>query len=483
MSTGHTRVLAERRRQILTKAETDRSIVCDVDSVAGSMTQRGCVYNGARVVLNPIADAVHLVHGSIGCAAYTLDIRGSLSSGPETYRNSFSTDMRERDVIFGGEEKLHGALRGLINRFRPPAVFVYSTCLVGIIGDDIEAVCRRASDETGVRVVPVKSEGFKGNKAEGYHAACDALARLIGTGPPGGSSPFAVNLLGEFNLAGELWEIKGYLRELGIDVVSTLTGDSRVAEIAGAHGAGLNAVQCAGSMTYLAKKMRSTYSIPFVKVSFFGPGDTAASLARIAGFFDDTCLSAKTAKLCRDRIRAADPQLDVYRRALSGKRAAVYMGGAFKTLSLIRAFRDLGMKVVVAGAQTGKPEEYAAIKDEAADGAVIVDDAGVLELAELVRDQSVDVLVGGVKERPIAYKSGVGFCDFNHERKRSFAGFPGMLVFAREIHATVNSPVWRACRAPSLLSRRASPVRDSGEAACGCEPQSTGHQVERGCPN
>jgi nitrogenase molybdenum-cofactor synthesis protein NifE len=47
------------------------------------------------------------------------------------------------DVIFGGEKKLYKALIELIDRHAPKAAFVYSTCIVGIIGDDLEAVCSR----------------------------------------------------------------------------------------------------------------------------------------------------------------------------------------------------------------------------------------------------------------------------------------------------------------------------------------------------
>ena len=57
---------------------------CGKQSAAGSVSQRACVFCGSRVVLYPIADALHLVHGPIGCAAYTWDIRGALSSGPAT---------------------------------------------------------------------------------------------------------------------------------------------------------------------------------------------------------------------------------------------------------------------------------------------------------------------------------------------------------------------------------------------------------------
>lgn len=75
-------------------------------------------------------------------------------------------------------------------------------------------------------------------------------------------------------------------------------------------------------------------------------------------------------------------------------------------------------------------------------GTIIVDDANPLELMHWLKEKGADVFVGGVKERPIAYKLGLGFCDHNHERKIALEGFSGMLSFAREIHRTVLSPVW-----------------------------------------
>lgn len=46
-------------------------MACEKASVAGSVSQRACSFCGSRVVLYPIADALHIVHGPIGCAAYT----------------------------------------------------------------------------------------------------------------------------------------------------------------------------------------------------------------------------------------------------------------------------------------------------------------------------------------------------------------------------------------------------------------------------
>ena len=122
-------ILQERTRQVYRKGETLLQLDCNKQSAAGSVSQRACVFCGSRVVLYPIADALHVVHGPLGCAAYTWDIRGALSSGPQLHRLSFSTDLREMDVIDGGEKKLSKALCQLIDRYRPKAAFVYSTCI------------------------------------------------------------------------------------------------------------------------------------------------------------------------------------------------------------------------------------------------------------------------------------------------------------------------------------------------------------------
>ncbi len=109
-------ILTGRQAQIHeTGADAAMEMACDRHSLAGSVSQRACVFCGSRVVLYPICDAIHLVHGPIGCAAYTWDIRGALSSGPELHRMSFSTDLQETDVIYGGETKLYRALRELID--------------------------------------------------------------------------------------------------------------------------------------------------------------------------------------------------------------------------------------------------------------------------------------------------------------------------------------------------------------------------------
>lgn len=414
---------------------------CDAESVSGSVSQRACVYCGARVVLNPITDAYHIVHGPIGCASYTWDIRGSLSSGEEIYRNSFSTDLRETDVIFGGEKKLSGAIDEIVEKYKPKVIFIYSTCIVGVIGDDIDAVCREAEKKYSIRVIPVKSPGFAGNKSTGYKTACNAIINLMSTKKVS-KKVNAINYLGDFNLAGEAWIISDYLKRMGIDIIAKITGDSTCNDLMNAPMARLNIVQCAGSMTYLAKQMEEIYDIPFLKVSFYGIQDITNSLFQIADAIGNEQVREKVRKFVEEEEKKIAKDLEYYRSRLAGKKAAIFVGGGFKAISLIKQFNDLGMETVMVGTQTGKPEDYDIIRSISKEGTVILDDANPAELEKFMLEKGADILVGGVKERPLAYKLGVAFCDHNHERKHALCGFEGAVNFAREIDLTVNSPVW-----------------------------------------
>lgn len=438
-------ILEERKDQVhRTGRGNPVEIACNKESLAGAVSQRACVFCGSRVVLYPIADALHLVHGPIGCAVYTWDIRGALSSGPELHRLSFSTDLQELDVVFGGEKKLTAALDELIDRHKPKAAFVYSTCIVGIIGDDLEAVCKAMSRKKGIPVLPVMSEGFKGNKRAGYLAACKAMFQLVGTQDISDVPKLSVNILGDFNLAGEIWIIRKYFERMGITVVANITGDGRVEDIGRCHGASLNLVQCSGATLDLAKMLKEEYGTPFIRVSYIGIEDMADSLYHLSDFFKDTdpSIVEKTQKLVHEELSALMPELARYRKDLEGKKVAMYVGGSFKAFSLIKAFRHLGMKVVVCGSQTGTKEDYKELAEISDPDTILVDDANPLELASFIKEKNVDLFVGGVKERPIAYKLGVGFCDHNHERKEALGGFEGMLNFAREVHSSVMSPVW-----------------------------------------
>lgn len=434
-------ILAERAASIA-HGTAGAQIECGKTSVSGSVSQRACAYTGARVVLNPITDAYHIIHGPIGCSSYTWDIRGSLTSGDDLFRNSFSTDLANSDIVFGGTDKLTAAVEEVWEKHHPKLIFIYATCIVGIIGDDVEAVCRQAEERhPPLRCIPVHSPGFSGGKAFGYRMACDAIMTLL---RPHADAPKVegVNIMGDYNLAGEMWIIERYLKAIGVPVVSTFTGDSSYDTLVRAPGAKLNIVQCAGSMGYMAKQMEKEFGIPYIKVSFFGREDTTASIMRIAQLMGNEDTVERAQAFTQAQEAQLVPFEQKYLPALVGKRAAIFVGGGFKAISLVRQFKAMGMKPVMVGTQTGTSDEYEIISQLVDDDCVVLDDATAAELEKFMHEQGADILVGGVKERPLAYKLGVAFIDHNHERKHALAGYEGVRNFVDEVNLSVNSPVW-----------------------------------------
>jgi nitrogenase molybdenum-cofactor synthesis protein NifE len=244
-----------------------------------------------------------------------------------------------------------------------------------------------------------------------------------------------------------MWIIKDYLNKIGIPVVSTFTGDSSYETLIEAPAAQLNIVQCAGSSTYLANRMEEEMNIPYIKVSFFGVEDTTSSLIRIAEALGDSEARQKAIDFTQAETEKLQGFLKQYRKNLEGKKAAIYVGGGFKAISLIRQFQSMGMESVVVGTQTGKKDDYEVIESLVGENTVILDDATPAELEKFMKDKGADILVGGVKERPLAYKLGIAFCDHNHERKHPLCGFDGVINFTKEINSSMNNPVWKYIQA------------------------------------
>ena len=303
-------------------------------SEPGEGTERSCAYDGARVVLMPITDAIHLVHGPIGCAGNSWDNRGARSSDSQLYRRGFTTEMLENDVIFGGEKKLYRAILDLAERYKDQAraIFVYATCVTAMTGDDVEAVCTAASEKVAIPIIPVNTPGFIGDKNIGNRLAGEILFKyVIGTTEPPVLGEYPINLIGEYNIAGDLWGMLPLFDRLGIQVLSCFSGDAKFEELRYAHRAKLNIIICSKSLTNLAKKMQKTYGMPYLEESFYGMTDTAKALRDIARELDNI-VNGLEKRVMQDRVERliarGRGQMSRCHRSLPGP-AGREDGGAF----------------------------------------------------------------------------------------------------------------------------------------------------------
>ena len=248
-------------------------------------TTGGCAFEGAQITLFPYADAAHIVHGPITCLGSSWETRATKTSweGRDLTQMGFTTGISMNDVVFGGEAELARSINYVVQRYTPQAVFVYATCVTALIGDDLDALCKQAAARHGLPVVPVHAPGFVGSKNLGSRLGGEAvLAHLIGTAEPAFTTDFDINLIGDYNVTGDMWQYTPLLEELGIRVLATLSGDGRVAAIRTAHRARLNVLVCAKSLVSLTRKMEERYGIPSLSLSFYGKRDTSAGLLAIA---------------------------------------------------------------------------------------------------------------------------------------------------------------------------------------------------------
>lgn len=426
-------------------------------------TDGGCAFDGAQIALLPIADVAHIVHGPIACAGSSWDNRGTRSSGPQLYRIGMTTDLSEQDVIMGrAEKRLFHAIRQAVESYAPPAVFVYNTCVPALIGDDLDAVCKAASEHFATPVVPVDGAGFYGTKNLGNRIAGDAMVKhVIGTREPdplpAGSERadirvHDVNLIGEYNIAGEFWHVLPLLDELGLRVLCTLSGDARFREVQTMHRAEVNMMVCSKAMLNVARKLQERFGTPWFEGSFYGITDTSQALRDFARLIGDADLAVRSEALIEReeaKIRAA---LEPWRERLAGKRVLLYTGGV-KSWSVISALQDLGMKVVATGTKKSTEEDKARIRELMGDDVKMLDEGNPRALLRTVEEYRADILIAGGRNMYTALKGRIPFLDINQEREFGYAGYDGMRELVRQLCLTLESPVWPAVRQPAPWER------------------------------
>ncbi|MEG3437042.1 nitrogenase iron-molybdenum cofactor biosynthesis protein NifE [Pannus brasiliensis CCIBt3594] len=408
--------------------------------------QGGCAFDGASIALVPVTDVAHLVHGPIACAGNSWGSRGSLTSGPTMFKMGFTTDISENDVIFGGDKRLYKAIKEVAQRYQPAAIFVYSTCVTALIGDDIDAVCKAASEKFEIPVIPVNSPGFVGSKNLGNRLGGEALLEyVVGTKEPPYTTPYDINLIGEYNIAGEMWPVIELFEKVGIRVLAKITGDARYEEICYAHRAKLNVMICSKALINMATKMKERYGIPYIEESFYGIADMNRCLRNVAAQLGDPALQERVEQLIADETAKLDIALAPYRERLKDKRMVLYTGGV-KSWSVISAAQDLGMKVCATSTKKSTEEDKAKIKELLGEDGMTLEKGSPAELLNVIEKTRADLLVAGGRNQYTALKARIPFLDINQERHHPYAAYSGMVEMAKEIDEALYSPIWAQVR-------------------------------------
>ena len=505
------KVARKRARQILINEALENDtpeIMANVRTIPGIITMRGCTYAGCKgVIMGPTRDIVNLVHGPIGCSFYAwLTRRNQTDPGEdgENFMNyCFSTDMQDSDIIFGGEKKLEAAIQEIYDLIHPKAIGVFATCPVGLIGDDIHTVARKMKEKFGdCNVFAFSCEGYKGvSQSAGHHIANNQIFRhVVGENDEPKEGRYRINLLGEYNIGGDGFEIDRIFRKCGITNVATFSGNSTYDQFASAHQADLNCVMCHRSINYVADMLETKFGIPWIKVNFIGAEATAKSLRKIAEYFGDKALKDRVEEVIAQEMPAVEAAISEVRPRTEGKTAMLFVGGS-RAHHYQELFRELGMKVLSAGYEFAHRDDYegrqvipelkvdadsrnieeievepddsrfaprkseeemrelekSGLKFKSYDGLIpdmepgtlVIDDLNQYEAEKLVELMKPDLFCAGIKEKFSIQKLGVPMKQLHsYDSGGPYAGFRGAVNFYHEIDRLVNSRVWQYMKAP-----------------------------------
>lgn len=498
------------KSMVVNDPKLDQQIQSNVRTIPGIITQRGCTYAGCKgVVLGPTRDIVNLVHGPIGCSFYAwLTRRNQTDAGTDGdnfMSYCFSTDMQDDNIVFGGEKKLKEAIQEVYDIFKPKAIGVFSTCPVGLIGDDVHSVSREMKEKLGdCNVFGFSCEGYKGvSQSAGHHIANNQLFRhVVGNDDTAPEGKYNINLLGEYNIGGDGFEIDRLFKACGINVVCTFSGNSTMGAFERSHTADLNLVMCHRSINYMAEMMETKFGIPWMKVNFIGAESTAKALRKVGEYFEDEELQAKIEEVIAAEMPAVKEVIEDIRPRTEGKTAMLFVGGS-RAHHYQELFSELGMTTVSAGYEFGHRDDYEGrkvlptikvdadsrnieeIKVEAdpdrfkpratdvkleeleakglevsdyrgmmpdmSDQSLIVDDISHWETEKLIDFYKPDIFCAGIKEKYVVQKSGIPLKQLHsYDYGGPYAGFRGAVNFYKDIDKMLSTIIWKKIKAPWL---------------------------------
>jgi nitrogenase molybdenum-iron protein beta chain len=433
-----------------------------------------CSFGGALSTLEALPDTIPILHAAGGCAG---SIAWGQNGGSGLQVGGYcgglavpSSNVGEREVIFGGSERLAGEIRHTLDIMEGRLFVVITSCVTEMIGDDVQAVVNDVLAENRSRgrhgdadIVFARTGGFKGNSYYGYDIVMSALVDQF-VEKPGATKKGTVNVLGIVPYMDSFWRgnlegVRKTLELLGLQVNTFFTGDDTLDAVRESGAAELNIVVSDLYGMETAEAYRDRFGIPFVSGSLpIGPTASAALLRSVAEALTlDVDVEALIEGENRRFYRYLEPMVDLYFDA-DLQRYAVIVGDVNYAVALTRfLFDDLGwIPALTQFTEILSPEQQERLVAKLGGSGglkplVVFDtnasEAGKYLLARYPRretDLYVDTLtpafvIGSSLERDLALKIGaphlsVSFPVANRAvLNRGYTGFAGGLTLAEDL--------------------------------------------------
>ena len=320
----------------------DQSKEKKLSNKCGSYEQCGiCAQENALSMVAWIKGAAVINHAPVGCGLCGIqyaDKPRSDTLGQDRHIWQIISNIDENDTIYGASEKLRKAIDEADKRFNPTVTFILSSCVGGIIGEDLESIANEAEEKYGYPIVPIYCEGFKSKMwSSGFDAGYHGILRKLVKKPEKkqGDLVNIINFIGDDRLR-TLLE-KADLRANYATAFSTLEDLQNLA------AAACTVTFCDTLSTYVSAVLEEQYDVKRVtSPPPFGVKWTDDWLTEIG---EITGHQKQVAEVIKEEHEKIDAELEYLRSELKGKKVYVMSGDTF-AFQLANIVADLGMEVV-----------------------------------------------------------------------------------------------------------------------------------------
>lgn len=319
--------------------------LCRLSDIAGNEDVRSlsyakfpgthCPLFGVAMIASFVSDLAVLVVGTGECTYYS---KGFARVNQGDGDNFYSLVIGKHDLTFGCGKKVLAALRQIDRDDSPAAIMVVTTCVLEVIGEDMESLLLENEGEFSARLLLVQTEHFKcGSHIPGMERALASFAGLMARCP---QEPRSINILGHRKHGVERTEVIAALAASGVTVREIIPSNCRIADLQRAAGAALNVVTDFTALP-LARAMEKRLGIPFV---YFGRHLNGERIEREYRRIEELFGISLLAHLDGPRTRLA--ALEASARALLKGKRFIYGNTPLMAFEVCDYLSGLGMEPV-----------------------------------------------------------------------------------------------------------------------------------------
>ncbi len=367
-------------------------------------------------------------HGSQGCCSYH---RSTLTRHYKEPVMAATSSFTEGASVFGGQANLLAAIETIFAVYDPEIIAVHSTCLSETIGDDLQQITKKASDDgkipDGKRVIYASTPSFVGSHVTGYANMVTGIAEQFAEST--GEKKDQVNVIAGWMEPSDMREIKRYAKELGSKIVLFPdTSDVLDAPQTGKHefypkggtttaelkstgdskmSLALGCVSAEPAAIALDKKFKVPFETLEIPIGLRATDRFIVSLSKAAGV-------KVPAEITSERGRLVDVIADM-EQYFHGKKVALF-GDPDQLIPLVEFLLDLNMKPVhiVSGTPGMRFEKRMKEILERAPYANFKNGLGadMFLLHQWIKNEPVDLLIGNTYGKYIARDEDIPFIRF-----------------------------------------------------------------------